>query len=60
MNGNKMKAKIISKIPRRPPDKPWTFEYVAALFTDGGFRTIADMHNREMKERNGATDLIAI
>jgi len=34
-----------------PPDKPWTFEYVAALFTGGGFRTIADMHNREMKER---------
>ena len=34
-----------------PPDKPWTFEYVAALFTDGGFRTIADMHNREVKER---------
>ncbi len=32
-----------------PPDKPWTFEYVAALFTAGGFRTIADMHNREMK-----------
>ncbi len=27
--------------------RKWTMEYVARLFTDGGFQAIADAHNTE-------------
>lgn len=28
--------------------KPWTLEFVAQLFMSGGFKAIADLHNKEM------------